>query len=300
MALFNGLSAFPITPTDQDGRVDEKALARLVQRLVEADVESIGLLGSTGTYAYLTRDARRRAIEAGLEAAAGGCCVMVGIGALRTDEAVRLGEDARAAGAHAVLLAPVTYTPLTDEEVAEHFLTVASEVGLPLCIYNNPTTTHFAFSDELVARLSQTPNIVALKTPAPTGDQMGRDIASLRARAAPGFSLGYSGDWRATEALIAGGDAWYSVVAGVFPGPCRDIVHAVARGDIETARRLDRKLQPLWDLFQEFTSLRVVYAVANLFGLCAAQPPRPISPLSGPARARVAAVLESLAPLDSL
>jgi 4-hydroxy-tetrahydrodipicolinate synthase len=295
MALFQGLSAFPITPTDQDGRVDEKALERLVQRLVEAGVESIGLLGSTGTYAYLTRDARRRAIEAGLRAADGRCPVMVGIGALRTDDAVCFGQDARAAGAHAVLLAPVAYVPLTDDEVAQHFTTVASEVGLPLCIYNNPTTTHFTFGETLLARLSEIPKIVAAKNPAPTGDRIDLEISNLRARVSSGFSLGYSGDWRAAEALIAGGDAWYSVLAGLFPGPCVELVSAVRRGDFEAARKLDRKLQPLWDLFQAFSSLRVVYAAANLLGLSTAQPPRPILPLTGPALARVAGVLESLA-----
>jgi 4-hydroxy-tetrahydrodipicolinate synthase len=295
MALFDGVSAFPITPTDQDGRVDEGALSRLVQRLAAANVGSIGLLGSTGTYAYLTRDARRRAIETALTAANALCPVMVGIGALRTDDAVRLGQDARAAGAHAVLLAPVSYSPLTDEEVAQHFMTVAAEVGLPLCIYNNPTVTHFTFNDALLARLSQTPNIVAVKTPAPTVDLVGGEIAGLRALSPPGFSLGYSGDWRAAEALIAGGDAWYSVLAGLFPGPCVDLVSAVNRGDVDEVRRIDRKLQPLWELFQTFSSLRVIYAAANLLGLSAAQPPRPILPLSGPARDRVAGVLESLA-----
>jgi 4-hydroxy-tetrahydrodipicolinate synthase len=219
---------------------------------------------------------------------------MVGIGALRTDDAVRLGQDARAAGAHAVLLAPVSYSPLTDDEVAQHFITVASEVGLPLCIYNNPTVTHFTFNDTLLARLSQTPNIVAVKNPAPTGELAKQDIAGLRALLPPDFSLGYSGDWRAAEALIAGGDAWYSVLAGLFPRPCVDLIRAVERGDIEEARRLDRTLLPLWTLFQDFGSLRVVYAAANLLGLCAAEPPRPILPLSEPARDRVARVLESL------
>jgi 4-hydroxy-tetrahydrodipicolinate synthase len=294
MALFKGLSAFPITPTDPDGRVEERALERLVLRLVEAGVDSIGLLGSTGTYAYLTRDSRRRAIETGLKAADGRCPLMVGIGALRTDDAVRFGEDARAVGADAVLLAPVSYTPLTDDEVAQHFMTVASEVGLPLCIYNNPTTTHFTFSDTLLARLSQTPNIVAVKNPAPPADQVGGELSALRTRTPSAFSLGYSGDWRATEALIAGGDAWYSVLAGLFPRPCLEIVKAIDRGDTDKARGLDRRLQPLWDLFQEFSSLRVVYAAANLLGLCASQPPRPILPLSGPARDRVAAVLQGL------
>jgi 4-hydroxy-tetrahydrodipicolinate synthase len=66
--------------------------------------------------------------------------VLIGVGALRTDDAVRLAQDAQAIGAAAGLLAPVSYTPLTDHEVFEHFATVARESRLPLCIYDNPST----------------------------------------------------------------------------------------------------------------------------------------------------------------
>ena len=86
---FRGLSAFPVTPADAQGRVEAGALARLVRRLAEAGADSIGLLGSTGTYAYLSRAERRRAIEAAREAA-GKVPLIVGAGALRTDEAVAL------------------------------------------------------------------------------------------------------------------------------------------------------------------------------------------------------------------
>ena len=82
---FRGLSAFPVTPADAQGRVEAGALARLVRRLAEAGADSIGLLGSTGTYAYLSRAERRRAIEAAREAA-GKVPLIVGAGALRTDD----------------------------------------------------------------------------------------------------------------------------------------------------------------------------------------------------------------------
>src|SRR3954463_11032529 len=98
--LLRGLSAFPITPADAEGRVDVDALRKLVAALCAAKVNSIGLLGSTGTYAYLSRSERRRALDAALQAA-GQVPILVGIGALRTDEAVRLAQDAKAAGAAA-------------------------------------------------------------------------------------------------------------------------------------------------------------------------------------------------------
>src|SRR5215210_7397333 len=215
--LLRGLSAFPITPADAEGRVDLAALRRLVARLCAAKVDSIGLLGSTGTYASLSRFERRRALDAAIEEAGARVPILVGVGALRTDEAVRLAEDAKAAGAAAGLLAPVSYTPLTEDEVFEHFATVARESGLPLCIYDNPGTTHFRFSPALIARLSRVPEIIALKSPAPEPQAVAAHLADLRRVVPDGFSLGYGGDWNAVEALIAGGDAWYSVAAGLFP-----------------------------------------------------------------------------------
>ena len=82
MSPFKGLSAFPVTPADPDGRVDVDALRGLVARLVEAKVDSIGLLGSTGTYVYLSRAERRRAVEAAVAEARGRVPLLVGASAL--------------------------------------------------------------------------------------------------------------------------------------------------------------------------------------------------------------------------
>lgn len=289
-----GLSAFPITPSDAGGRVDVPALRRLLGPLLEAGVDSIGLLGSTGSYPYLAREQRRRALEAALGEAGGKVPVLVGVGALRTDDAIGLAQDAKAAGAAAGLLAPVSYTPLNDDEVFEHFSAVARASGLPLCVYDNPATTHFTFGPALLDRLGRVPGIVALKSPAPEAGAVSGHLAALRGAVPEGFSLGYSVDWHAAEALLAGGDAWYSVAGGVFPGSCAALVRAAERGDAAEARRIDAALRPLWDLFREFSSLRVVYAIADLLGRCRAEPPRPILPLPGHARRKVEATVAKL------
>jgi 4-hydroxy-tetrahydrodipicolinate synthase len=296
--LLKGLSAFPITPSDAEGRVDVAAVRKLASRLSDAEVDSIGLLGSTGIYAYLTRSERRRALEAALDEVGGQVPVLVGVGALRTDEAVRLAQDAKAAGAAAGLLAPVSYTPLTENEVFEHFATVARESGLSLCIYDNPSTTHFRFSPALIGRLSRLPEIIAVKSPAPEPQAIPRHLAELRSVVPDGFSLGYSVDWNSVEALIAGGHAWYSVLAGLFPRISMALVQAVQNGDAAEARRLNERLDPLWCLFREFSSLRVIYASADLLGICRAEPPRPILPLAGDARQRVADVFKALGLTD--
>ncbi len=293
MTLFHGLSAFPITPADPHGQVDTQALRRILVPIVAAAPASICVLGTTGTYAYLDRTQRRRTIEAAVREAAGRVPVLAGIGALRTDHAVQLGQDAQSAGAAGVLLAPMSYTRLTDDEVHTHFATVAAAVSLPLCIYNNPGTTGFTFTPALVARLAALPNVIAIKTPAPATNQAAGH-QGWREAIPPGFSLGYSVDWHATEALLAGGQAWYSVAAGLLPHACKALADAALSGDAISARAQNARLQPLWDLFTEHSSLRVIYAAAQVLGLTACAPPLPVLPLPDGVRARVSQIVRGL------
>jgi 4-hydroxy-tetrahydrodipicolinate synthase len=291
MPKLSGLSAFPITPSDAGGRIDADALRRLLEPLIAAGVDSIGLLGSTGTYAYLTREERRRAVTIAAAAIGGRVPLLVGIGALRTDDAIRLAQDARAAGADAGLLAPVSYTPLTDAEVFAHFEAVAGEGGLPIVLYDNPATTHFRFTPDLIGRIARLPGIVAAKCAAPEPAAAAAGVAALREAVPACFPIGFSGDWNVTETLIAGGAAWFSVAGGLFPRTCLAIVRAVEAGDLARARALNAELEPLWALFKAHSSLRIVYALADLLGLCRAEPPRPIQPLPPEIRAAVAATL---------
>ena len=282
---FTGLSAFALTPANEAGRVDTDALQRLIARIVEAGADSIGLLGSTGTYMYLSREERRRAAEAAVECVGGRIPLIVGVGTLRTDEAQALARDAASAGAQALLLAPVSYTPLTQEEVYQHFKAVASATELPLAIYNNPSTTHFSCSDALIGRLSQLPNISAIKMPLARGSDFSGEIARLRAATPASFAIGYSGDWECPHALLAGADCWYSVIGGLLPKPALALTRAAMAGDAAETARLDALFHPLWALFKAHGSLRVVYAVAEMMGLSTARPPLPILPL-GPETAR--------------
>ena len=274
MALFSGLSAFPITPMTPEGEVIAPDLQRLAQRIEAGGADSIGLLGSSGTYMFLSRDQRRRAVAAAVEAVAS-IPIIVGVGAMRTDEAQALARDAAAEGASGLLLAPVSYTPLTEEEVFQHFLAVASATELPLCIYSNPGTTNFTFRPELVARLAAIPTVAAIKLPLPASGDIAADLAAFR-QAAPGLSVGYSGDWGCKAALLAGADCWYSVAGGLFPEQAAALATAAVKGDREAADRCDAVFAGLWDLFCAHGSLRLMYAAANMLGLTEASPPKPL------------------------
>jgi len=223
---------------------------------------------------------------------------MVGIGALRTSDALHLARDASAEGAAALLLAPISYIPLTEEEVFRHVATVAEATDLPLCLYDNPSTTRFTFSPALIGRLSRVANIAAAKTPAPPIAAMPAVLADYRAHVPPGFSIGASVDALAAEALLAGYDAWYSVLAGILPELCVPIAAAARAGNAAAARAHQAALTPLWGLFADYTSIRVVHAIATLpalgLGLAGITPPAPLLPLGAAATARIAASVEIL------
>lgn len=294
LPMFRGLSAFPITPADPQGRVDMEGVQQLVHRLAVAEVDSICVLGSTGTYAYLNRAERRRAVEAAAGCLAGRVPLLVGVGALRTDDAQDVARDAESAGADGLLLAPVSYTPLTEEEVFQHFVAVAGATRLPLCIYNNPSTTNFTFSDGLVQRLSSVPGIVAVKNPAPPPSEAQARHQALRDMVPGAFAIGYSGDWHSAEAVLAGGDAWYSVVGGLLPVPALRLLRAAQAGDAAEVARWNTRFQGLWEVFKELGSLRVMYAAAEILDICRATPPRPILPLATDTHARIVVALRML------
>ncbi|MFF2496447.1 dihydrodipicolinate synthase family protein [Agromyces sp. NPDC058064] len=295
-SIFTGLSAFPLTPMADDA-VDERAFAGLVERLAAAGVDSITALGSTGSYAYLSGGERARVARLAV-AHAGETPVFVGIGALRTSDVLANARAAEQAGARGLLLAPMTYQPLTHDDVVELFGEVASSTALPIIVYDNPGTTHFAYTTELYARLAELPAVASIKIPGKPLDVAAtrERVAAIRAVVPSHVTIGISGDAHAATGLIAGCDAWYSVIAGTLPEPALSITRAAQAGRYDEAIAESARLEPLWALFAEFGgSLRVVAAIAEQLGLAPARClPRPILGLDDAQRERVAEVVERL------
>ncbi|WP_433797014.1 dihydrodipicolinate synthase family protein [Actinoplanes sp. CA-252034] len=292
--MFTGLSAFPLTPLDDD-RLDEGAYSRLVTRLAGAGVDSIGALGSTGSYVYLTRAERARAVSLAVRSA-GAVPVIAGIGALRTRQVLEHADDAQRAGVAAVLLAPVSYHPLTDDEVYHLFEQVTAALSVPLVVYDNPRTTGFTFTDELYAAVAKLPHVASVKVPPlPADPAIARDrVTALRALLPPQVGIGVSGDQVAAVGLRAGCDAWYSVIGGTLPDLALPIVRAATPA---AARAASDRLRPLFEVFAAHGSLRVVAVIAEHLGLTGADClPAPLRPLGAGARA---AVLQALATIDA-
>jgi 4-hydroxy-tetrahydrodipicolinate synthase len=292
--MLAGLSAFPLTPIDERG-IDEAAFVGLVARLAQAGVDSIGALGSTGNHAYLRREERSRVARLAVEAA-DGTPVMVGVGAVRTRHVLDLVEDAQAAGAAALLLAPVSYQPLRTDEVFDLYAEVDRHVSVPVCVYDNPDTTGFAFSDELYRDVARLANVQAIKTPAPPIAEAATRIAQLRELIGADAVVGVSGDSLAAASLLAGAPTWFSVIGGLLPDAALTITRAAQTGDTAQAIEASDRLSGLWELYETYGSLRVVATAAAQLGLTQqVNLPRPLRRLDGAGRERLEQTLTTLA-----
>lgn len=295
-SLFTGLSAFPLTPFSGE-RVDLPAFSRLVERLAAAGVHSIGALGSTGSYMYLSREERKQVASAAV-AAAGDVPVFVGVGTLRTSWTLEATEDAQAAGAQAVLVAVPTYQALRDDEVFGLFEAVSAASSVPVIVYDNPGTTHVTYSEDLYAAITALPQVASVKIPPADPDPAAAEarIDRLRTVCAPGTAIGISGDAQGAAALTGGADLWYTAVGGTLPEPMLTITRAAQAGERDRALALSAGLQPLWDLCARYGgSARVSAAIAEELGLVGPDClPAPLKPLPAEARAGIRAFLAGI------
>lgn len=262
---------------------------------------------------------RARVIEIAV-AHAGGVPILAGVGAIAMREVLANVRAAEAAGVHGVIVAPVSYQRLNDDEVCELYRDVCAAARVPVVVYDNPGTTGVTFSLELYARVAALPGIASIKIPPPTGsfEAVRAQVAAIRAVIPPHVTIGISGDATAAVGLAAGCDAWYSVIAGVLPETAlrlageAEVTRRAATPDqrraglpslVQCATPATSALAQLTQLFGELGgSLRVAAALAEELGLVAPNClPRPVLGLTEGGRRLVREALARARPeLDEL
>ena len=262
-----------VTPF-RDGDVDYDALGRLVEDQIEAGIDGLVPVGTTGESPTLDFDEHAAVIDFVVAKTAGRCPIIAGTGANATAEAVRLTRHAAQAGAGATLQVTPYYNKPMPEGLYRHFVRVAEAGGLPVVLYNVPGRTSREITLETVRRLAAHPGIIAIKEAGGSVDRVSAirnccDITVL------------SGDDSLTLPMMAvGASGVISVAANVVPADVTAMVHAALDGDWERAGTLHARLYPLFrDLFVETNPIPVKAALAML-GKIAEEYRLPLSPMA--------------------
>lgn len=282
MPMVHGSIPALITPF-RNGIVDEQAFQALVARQIAEGTHGLVPCGTTGESVTLTTKEHVRVVEMCVEAAARKVPVIAGAGSNNTAHAIELAEQAKRAGADAVLVVAPYYNKPSQDGMFAHFKAINDAVDIPIYLYNVPGRTVVDILPETVGRLAQLKNVVGIKD---ASNDLGR-IAKHRALAGENFNQLSGDDPNAIGFNAHGGRGCISVTANVAPKLCAQLQEATLQGAYDTARAIEDKLWPLHKaMFCEPSPAPAKYA-CSLLGLCTDEVRLPITPCSDAAKAQV-------------
>lgn len=237
---FRGVFTVMITPVDGAGRPDLGALAAFTDWQIREGVHGLIPLGSTGEFLSLSEDDKDAVARTVIDTAAGRVPVLIGTGAEDTRESARLSRKAQAMGADGVMIIPPFYCTPTDDELVEHYRTIAAAISIPIMVYNNPATSNVDMTPELLARIAEIDGCDYVKESTLEVTRI-RDIVRLAGdRMVPfGGILGF-------ESFVMGAQGWVAVASNVAPGPMSRIFTLAADDkDYDAARALYLEWLPI-------------------------------------------------------
>ncbi|WP_411812891.1 dihydrodipicolinate synthase family protein [Chryseobacterium scophthalmum] len=273
---FKGVIAYPITPFDQEEKVDISLFKKLVERLVISGSHGIAPLGSTGVLPYLTDEEKEAIIEATIQQVGGRVPILVGVSNLTTDKTIHHAKFAENAGADAVMIIPMSYWKLTDDEIVAHYDAVASKISIPIMAYNNPATSGVDMSPALLKRLLEIPNVTMIKES--TGDI--QRMHYLRKELGEEVAFYNGSNPLALAAFAAGAKGWCTAAPNLIPELNIELYNAVQNNDLETAQNLFYKQVDLLKFIVTKGLPRAVKSGLNILGENGGQLRSPLKPLT--------------------
>ncbi len=271
--MFKGTITALMTPFCADG-VDISALERLIDRQLEAGVNALVVLGTTGEPATMTAAEKQSVIRCAVARCKGEIPVIVGAGSNSTVGAIDNCAMARRLGADGALIVTPYYNKCTQRGLIEHYGAIAATTDLPIICYNVPSRTGVNMLPSTCAELAKLPNVVGFKEASGNVEQIEECIRLVGDKV-------YSGDDALTVPLMAmGASGVISVVSNILPRCTVRMTDAALRGDIAEARARQLKLLPLIKaLFCEVNPIPVKKAAEHM-GLCSGAVRLPLTPLS--------------------
>ena len=230
-----------ITPF-KNGEVDYEAFAALVDRQVEAGIDFLVPLGTTGETPCLEDDERIKVLQIAKEHSQGRP-VVVGGGTNSLQHTIRSMQMLEPYGVDAFLIVVPYYNKPTQEGQYQYFKAVAEATEKPIVLYNVPGRTGVNMTAETCLRLAQIPNIVAIKEASGNREQ----IEAILAGAPEGFQVLSGNDDDTLWMMKQGGAGIISVASNVAPALLAEFTGAIRKGDFEKAEALNEKLTPLFN-----------------------------------------------------
>lgn len=292
---FHGVFPYLVSPIDGGGRVKETVLTRLVEDLIAAGVHGLTPLGSTGEFAYLSREQRRRVVEVVVQAARGRVPVVAGVASTTIVDAVEQAKAYTQLGVDGILAVLEAYFPINDDGVVAYFGAIAQATELPIVLYTNPQFQRSDLTLAALERLARIDNIRYLKD---ASSDTGRLLSIMNAVGDRIRIFSASAHIPACVMLI-GGLGWMAGPACVVPRQSVRLYELCRAGQWQDAMQLQRSLWRINRAFAKYNLAACIKGALQLQGYDVGEPLAPQAPLTEAGRAEIRQLLADLASIGA-
>ncbi len=287
-----GIIPAMVTPLDEAGRINEPALRKLTNHLIEGGVHGLFPVGSQGEFFSLTLEQKKEVIRIVVSETRGRIPVYAGTGAVTTREAIETTKMAQDQGVSAVSIITPYFCVPSQKELIEHYLAIAKACpNLPILLYSNPDRTQVPFPTATVLELAAVDNIVGIKDSSGDMSQTGEYIRLTRKM---NFHVLMGRDTLIYAALCYGATGSICATANVDPRVPVEIYEAFLAGDHPRALDAQFRLAPLRIAFGFGTFPGVIKEALNMIGIEAGPAVRPVGPLTPENREKLRKILSDM------
>lgn len=273
-----GTTTALITPF-ADEKIDEEGFAHNIRFQIEAGIDALLVLGSTGESSTLTAQEKECVIKIAVQEIRGRVPLLVNTGTYSTRETIEKTKQAKELGADIALVVVPYFNKPTQEGIYRHFEAIAKNCDIPIIIYNVPSRVGVGIEVSTLCRLSTLPNIIGVKEASDNVMQVGDVIAAL-CDSRPDFTV-LSGDDVFTLPMMAlGAHGVISVVSNLLPKEVCSLVRAALKGDLLNAQVIHYKLLKFFKAAFIETNPIPIKAAMNLSGMPAGPCRLPLCDLS--------------------
>lgn len=285
MSDLHGVLPYLVSPITPDGTIKTDVLGKLCDDLIGKGVHGLTPLGSTGEFAYLSREQRTIVVSATIEAAARRVPVIAGVASTSTADAVAQAKDYQRLGADGILAILESYFPLKDAQVEAYFRAIADAVDIPVVIYTNPQFQRSDLTLDVISRLAEHPRIQYIKD---ASTNTGR-LLSIINRCGDALRVFAASSHIPAAVMLIGGVGWMAGPACIVPRASVQLYELCTAKRWDDAMTLQRKLWQVNEAFARFNLAACIKAGLEIQGYAVGAPIPPQAALTVEERKVVAA-----------
>lgn len=291
-----GIITAMVTPLSEDG-INEAATRKLVNKLINDGVHGLFVLGTNGEFYALSEAEKLALVKIVVDEAAGRVPVFAGSGGISTEEVIKVTNQFAEVGVDAVSVITPYLIKLSDEELIQHYQTIALNTNLPMILYNIPANTQLSINESVFKELIQLPQIIGIKD---SSGKLENIQMYLETNDREDFSILIGSDSLILPALQMGVDGAVAATSNVLTKTDLGIYQAFLENKMERAQVLQESINDFRGILKLATVPSVLKHSLELIGFPVGAPKKPVRKVSSKFDAEICETLSKYKEIEGM